>query len=885
MNLEKPSPWTAIPPSSAPPYDDDRGDDSGSAYVFTRSGASWTQQAKLTAMDGAAFDQFGNAISLDGETVLIGARYDDDNGNDSGGAYVFVRSAGVWTQQAKLTAYDGLANDYLGWSVTLYGDKAVIGAPGDDDQGQNGGSAYIFTRSGTTWSESENPQIVGDHYARAVSLDGAGIVVGAEYDDAIRAGNSRINNYWGAAYIFTRTGSSWAFQTKLMVEGTRDFGNSVSVDGDTALIGAVSSDEVYVFVRSGSTWTQQARLSADDILSRYDFGSAVSLDGDTALIGAAGFVDDPGAAYLFVRNGTTWTQQAKLMPSDSAADDNFGHVVSLDGDTALIGATDFGETGNGAGYVFVRNGTSWSQQAKLSPDDGTAGDRFGSDLALSGDTALIGAEYESSVGTRGGAAYVYVRENKAWTRQAKLTPCAAYDHCGCAVSLEGDTALIGAEFDDERATNAGAAYLLTRDGTTWTHRAKMTAADGDYQAQFGVALSLNGDTALIGANYDYTRYYVGSAYVFDIEIIQNSAPIATDNRYVIPQNGTLRGNVINDDDTDPEGDPLLLAAHTEPTNGMLEWIADYKDGNFMYTPYTVFTGEEQYSYTIEDIYNQPSTADVTIFVGDPLPTGFDFDADERADILWRDPANRIFMTSMDGLAKASEGFVTISDWEILALADFNGDFKSDILWRDPANKKIFMSFMNGRVKKTEGFVTISGWDVLGAADFDRDARSDILWHDPSSQKIFMSFMNGTTKKTEGFVTISGWDVLAVADFDGDIKADILWRDPANNKIFMSFMDGRKKRRVRHHLRLGAPLGQRLRCRRQSGHPLARPGNQQPLHEPDGRHRTNRRRVRHHLDVGRLDTQVICYRSGSARPVYLRWPITYSSITPPIVSYA
>lgn len=171
----------------------------------------------------------------------------------------------------------------------------------------------------------------------------------------------------------------------------------------------------------------------------------------------------------------------------------------------------------------------------------------------------------------------------------------------------------------------------------------------------------------------------------------------------------------------------------------------------------------------------------------------EFDGDDKGDILWRDPSNnKMFMTFMDGLSKKTEGFVTISSWDILALHDFDGDAKADILWRDPSTNNLYMSFMDGKTKKTEGYVTTSSWDVIGVADFDADGKGDILWRDPSTNNLYMSFMDGKTKTSEGYVTTSTWDILALADFDGDSKADILWRDPSTNKLFMSFMDGKTK---------------------------------------------------------------------------------------------
>jgi hypothetical protein len=186
--------------------DDDKGSDSGSAYVFTRAGSGWTQQAKLVASDGAAGDQFGWSVALDGDTAVIGARLDDDKGIDSGSAYVFTRAGGAWTQQAKLVASDGAAGDQFGFSVALDGDTAVIGAFGDDDNGSDSGSAYVFTRAGSGWSETlkllasdgKAFDLLG-YYNGAVDISGSTVLAGAPLHDLA----DPVRTDAGAAYVFS----------------------------------------------------------------------------------------------------------------------------------------------------------------------------------------------------------------------------------------------------------------------------------------------------------------------------------------------------------------------------------------------------------------------------------------------------------------------------------------------------------------------------------------------------------------------------------------------------------------------------------------------------------------------------------------------------------
>ena len=373
----------------------------------TCSSENWTETQKLIASDGIAEDRFGWSVSLDGDTAIIGAVSVD---SWRGAAYVFTRTGTSWTQQAKLLASDGVAGDYFGYSVSLDGDTAFIGVVWDDSAR---GAVYVFTRTGTTWTEQAkllaSDGAAGQGFGVSVSLYGDTAVIGADGDDLAR----------GAAYVFTRIGTSWTQQAKLNASDSEEwdrFGISVSLYGDTAVIGAYCEGGMssppgfaYVFTRTGTSWTQQAKLLASDGAASDRFGWSVSLDGDTAVIGAYGDDDmggSSGSVYVFTRTGTSWTQQAKLLASDGTNGNEFGWSVSLDSDTAVIGAFSK-DTVRGAAYVFTRIGTSWTQQAKLLASDGVASDRFGISVSLYGDTAVIGAIGDDSFR---GSAYVFTRE-------------------------------------------------------------------------------------------------------------------------------------------------------------------------------------------------------------------------------------------------------------------------------------------------------------------------------------------------------------------------------------------------------------------------------------------------------------------------------------------
>jgi len=333
-----------------------------------------------------------------------------------------------------------------------------------------------------------------------------------------------------SAYVFVRSGTTWTQQQKLTASdgaSSNRFGRSVSLSGDYALIGddAVVQTSAYVFVRSGTTWTQQQKLTVPDGAS-YGSDPEVSLSGDYALISAGHVNSGTGCAYVFVRSGTTWTQQQKLTASDGAPGHGLGDSVSLSGNYALIGAGNV-NTATGCAYVFVRSGTTWTQQQKLTASDGASEDRFGYSVSLSGDYALIGASFVDDNGSESGSAYVFVRSGTTWTQQQKLTASdgAANDHFGYSVSLSGDCALIGAWGDDDSGSESGSVYVFMRSGSTWTQQQKLSASDGAASDRFGKYLSLSGNNALIGAwGGDDGGSESGSAYVFVMLCDASTAP-------------------------------------------------------------------------------------------------------------------------------------------------------------------------------------------------------------------------------------------------------------------------------------------------------------------------------------------------------------------------
>jgi FG-GAP repeat/IPT/TIG domain len=484
----------------------------GALPVVAGPGDPLAQEASLRASNPGYINNFGDAVAVDGDTAVVGAKNEDSsatgiNGSQSNGittygsgaVYVFVRSNGEWTQQAYIKASNTEGNDNFGASVALSGDTLVVGAPGEDstatgingiqtdNSSSNSGAVYVFTRTAGVWSQQSYIKPTntgpGDAFGTSVAISGDSLIVGAPYEagSATGVGGNDLDNNAsnaGAAYVFKRNAGAWSQQAYLKASNTGSndsFGLAVAIDDDTAVVGA-----------------RGEASNATGVNAPVSGGSGSQADN------SAGWA---GAAYVFKRIAGVWTQQAYLKAGNSGPSDQFGYSVAVDQDTVVVAAVgeasnatgvnaptsggsgtqaDNSATGAGAAYVFTRSGTTWTQQAYLKAVNSEASDTFGTAVAISGDTVVVGAigEDSNATGVDGdaannsaawsGAAYVFLRSSGAWSQQAylKAQDTAANDFFGTAVAVSWDTAIIGADnkLGDPLVPSTyaeGAAYVFT----------------------------------------------------------------------------------------------------------------------------------------------------------------------------------------------------------------------------------------------------------------------------------------------------------------------------------------------------------------------------------------------------------------------------------------
>lgn len=522
----------------------------GCVYIYKFVGSVWNYVARLSASDKEADDYFGYSVGISGNTIVVGAYGDDDNGSNSGAVYVFEKPQNGWTnstQTAKLKASDGAADDLFGKSVAISGNDIIVGSVWDDDNGSFSGSAYVFSKPLNGWTNATETAKLkaldgsqGNQFGYSVAISGSTILVGTNKDND-NGSNS------GSAYIFQKPLNGWIstsfYVAKLKpADGASgdNFGISVSISNDVAVIGANQNDDAgsnsgsaYVFVKPLTGWinsTETAKLLPSDGTTNTMFGNCVSIANDTIVIGAYGDDDNglfSGSAYVFEKTASGWvnaTQTAKLKPSDGAADDYFSNAVVISGDKIICGAFYDDDMGANAGsaYYFHKSGNTWinsTQFQKILPPIYTqnTNEQFGASCEISGDFAVIGAPGHDE---GKGIAYIAHYDGSLWSIIARLQPSdvAAGDNFGYAVDMDGDYVIVGSPNDDDWGSSSGSAYVFAKPLSGWAdmnQTAKLTASSGAANDLFGASVAISGNDVVIGAaQSDAFAINAGASYIF-----------------------------------------------------------------------------------------------------------------------------------------------------------------------------------------------------------------------------------------------------------------------------------------------------------------------------------------------------------------------------------
>ena len=362
------------------------------------------QLAQLKSSDAVAQSYFGYSVAISGTTAIVGAPA--PNGYPVGRACVFTKTAEAWKLAAELEGSDTIAGINFGFAVAISGTTVVVGEPlADDDAGR----AYVFTERAGGWKQvaelkgsdtvGVHSHLTGDEFGTSVAISGTTAVVGA-YDHADGAGR---------AYVFTKRSRGWKQVAELKGSDTvanDQFGTSVAVSGTTVVVGAEdharSAGRAYVFTKRAGSWKQVAELKGDDTVARDYFGYSVAISENTAIVGSYNHAD-AGRAYVFTKRSGRWEQVAELSGSDTAAGDYFGYSVAVSGTTIVVGAQDHARSA-GRAYVFTKRSGRWKQVAELKGSGTGAHDYFGYSVAVSGTTAVVGAD---GYARQAGRAYVF----------------------------------------------------------------------------------------------------------------------------------------------------------------------------------------------------------------------------------------------------------------------------------------------------------------------------------------------------------------------------------------------------------------------------------------------------------------------------------------------
>jgi len=688
----------------------------GHSGVFAQT--QFSELTKLSYALGNSSDNFSNSMAIDGNTIIVGAKgYDfmPSSNSNNGAAFIYVRQPnGAWTLQQSLFPGVTSTNFNFGNCVGISGDTAIVGSPGEE-------AAYIYVRSGTTWTQFQRITIGSQGgFGQQCGISGNSVIISARNEP------SGVPNSAGAVYIFALNGATWTQQARLTaITGTlgATIGDAVTIEGDTVVLG-VQSDESFrgsaqIFVRNGTTWTAQQRILASDGFSGDLFGTSAAINGNTLVVGASKVTNpnalNEGAAYVFTRNGGVWTEQQKLISGDARPQASFGTSVAVEGDTAVVGAINNNSiTGGGRGYVYQRSGTIWTRtQRLLSADDHR--DTFGFTADISGSNVVIGA-LADKLGLNGeqGSAYIFTANPTNCTYSLSPTRSSLFPSGGGTGSFNV-------------TTQAGCVWQATvQDRVTWTTTS--SAGMGSGTINFSVAgnsgkprraeISINGQqvyyvnqsagSAAQQGDFDQIFFNTGftTNKVFETNVA-TKVKVQPDGKTVVVGNsfGTsgdaaivLRYNTDGTLDTTFDGDGIVTTV-IENTGSSFADVVIQPDGKIVAAGSAIPLNADQYFAVVR--YNANGSLDTTFGTGGIVRTDFDSTSEGASAIaltsdgkivvagttfnnsfaVARYNANGSLDTTFDGDGKATVSGIAVgtpsdmalqSDGKIVGLVEGNG---------------------------------------------------------------------------------------------------------------------------------------------------------------------------------------------------------------------
>jgi hypothetical protein len=641
--------------------------------------ANFNQLQKITSTPRGVGAQHGNAVALSGNTMVVGARYDGTTASQAGAAYVYVLNGGVWTQQAVLLANDGAVADKFGYSVAISENTIVVGAFNANAPQSNSGAAYVFVRSGTSWTFQQkltaSDAAADQEYGNAVAITGETIAVGEHFADL--PGNSEA----GAVYIYRRTGTHWAETQKLVPTAQvilgDHFGESLAMSGSRIAIGANGDDvpftaagAVYVFVDNGG-FTLQQKLNIPGGANGDQFGFSVAIEGNTLVGGAIQYtpiVQQPayGAAYVYEFNGSTWVSQGRLTASDGATVDRFGYSVGVSNNVVAVGAreddTVAGGPDAGSAYIFTRTAGVWTERQHITPSDPFNGDRFGVSLALSFGNLVVGAAEKALTSPNGqGAVYYFI------TPPAK-TP---FDFDGDGLADLGIFRPTNGQWWYQRSIDNGVRAVTF--GTS-TDKPVPADYDGDGKTDIAIYRPPTGEWFIL-------RSSNGTFYGFP---------------FGIPTDQPVPG--------DYDGDGMADVGVFRASEGT--WYISRSSGGTQITQWGSAGN---------------------------IPVNSDYDGDGKSDIAIFRPTDGSWwiFRSTGGYLVTTFGVSTDKP----VPADYTGDAKSDIAVFRPSNGSWYI--LRSEDNSFYGFPFGANGDIPVAADYDGDGKADVGVFRPSGANWFI----------------------------------------------------------------------------------------------------------------------------------------------------